>query len=133
MRDALRHLFNDIERLRNSTIHAAKTDDVSIAYITRAKLLAAVSGIDCFQHVRANPPEEYLRLRNALYDATTQEDTLVTQKHSVPSLKQTKELSAEAFLTDRRFRGNRRGNRKEAMKFLKNSNKNVRYAGNSND
>lgn len=60
MREKLRHLFKNIERLRNSISHAAKTDHVAIAYITRAKLLASVSGIYCFQHVRANPPEEIL-------------------------------------------------------------------------
>eukprot|EP00171_Calliarthron_tuberculosum_P023596 IDg23596t1 len=101
MRDTLRRLFAEIERLRNCTSHAAKADEVALTYITRAKLLSAVSGVACFQHVRANPPGEYLRLRGALYDAATQYDTGATKK---VKNKLSSAVQPEVFYTDRRFR-----------------------------
>lgn len=126
MRETLRLLFGEIERLRNCTSHSEKADEAVISYITRSKLLSAVNGVQCFKHVRSNPPKDYLRLRNSLYDAATQMDTEAimntkSRKENPP------ELSGDIFYTDRSFKGKKTQGRYVKPKTQK------RYAGNSNE
>eukprot|EP00171_Calliarthron_tuberculosum_P000816 IDg816t1 len=109
--------------LRNSKVMLQKQMS-ALSYITRAKLLSAVSGVKCFQHVRANPPNEYLRLRGALYDAATQYDTGATKSSTAV---QNSAMSPEVFYTDRKFRG-----RSSKKRTFNNKPTNKRYAGNSN-
>eukprot|EP00171_Calliarthron_tuberculosum_P002835 IDg2835t1 len=130
-RETLLKLFSDIERLRNCTSHAVKTDATAVAYITRAKLFSAVSDVSCFQHVRSNPPEDYLRLRNALYDAATQADTGAVVVGHVDN-SNTAKHTAGAMYTDRRFKGRSRPNRGSRGNKTKGSG-NFRYAKGSRD
>ncbi len=66
MRETLRKLFSEIERLRNCTSQALKADEHTIDFIRERNFLPQLEASIAFQHVRANPPKEYLRLRNAL-------------------------------------------------------------------
>ncbi len=126
-RETLRVLFSEIERLRNCTSSAAKAGDDAMEHITRAKLLSAVSGMQCFAHVRANPPEEYLRLRSALYDAATQADTnvLVDAKGYGASMYTDREVK-------RKFRNNAMNLRIGRKITPRNDKMSPRYAGRDN-
>lgn len=82
--------------------------------------------------MRANPPKDYLRLRNALYDAATQADTGSVMQQS----QRTAEESLNSTLvTDRRFR-NYNPNRPPRSKHARDrargkQEKGPRYAGGS--
>ena len=130
-REVLRHLFQELERLRNCISSAATATEETTAHITRAKLLSSVGSIKCFAHVRANPPKDYLKLRSALYDAATQDDTArIKSNTGSPS----KTLSiADVMYTDRKYTDRKFRQRKD----LKNGHNNqkgcdsLRYAGNN--
>eukprot|EP00171_Calliarthron_tuberculosum_P004994 IDg4994t1 len=124
-RDTLRKLFEEIERLRTCTSHSAKANEETTAYITRAKLLSSVSGIECFQYVRSNPPEDYLRLRSSLYDAATQADTNGLSL----SIKSSEKANHVSFVTDRRFQGNKRNRGRHKGYSGRGSKSQPRYAG----
>eukprot|EP00171_Calliarthron_tuberculosum_P006031 IDg6031t1 len=50
-------LSEKARRANDKIWESVKADEHTVAYMTRTKLLYAVRGIDCFMHVRANPPE----------------------------------------------------------------------------
>ena len=106
-REILRYLFTEIERLRFCTSSAAAASNETMSQITRAKLLSSVNGIRCFAYVRANPPAEYLRLRSALYDAATQEDTEALRKGNGRAARSAG--LSDVLYTDRKFRQKRHG------------------------
>ena len=122
-REILRHLFQEIERLRSCTSVAATASSETIDHITRAKLLPSVSGVPYFVHVRSNPPQEYLRLRSALYDAATQVDTGAISRN----LNDDEPIQGTMY-TDRRYQRNQ--NRRKGQNARKSSNT-FRYAGNN--